>query len=132
MKTIFKFIIAITLGIFSFAANAQELDKISDALSTGNATEVALFFDKNVELTTTKEGASYSKAQAEVILRKFFEENVPTGFKPEHQGTSPEGSRYIIGTFTTTTSKFRVYVYAKPLDNKVFRVQELRFEKQKD
>ncbi|MCD8528585.1 MAG: DUF4783 domain-containing protein [Chitinophagales bacterium] len=51
------------LGVFfiTFAVNAQGFTSIGNALQSGNASEVAKFFDTNVELTILNTEAVYKQ-----------------------------------------------------------------------
>lgn len=113
--------------MFSITVNAQRFDGIVNAIKTGNASALAANFNSNVEITISGNGNSYSKAQAEQVVKNFFAQHQPKSFSVAHEGTSPEGSKYFIGTLTTSAGTFRVYVYAKA-GGGTLSVQELRFE----
>ncbi len=108
---------------------AQSFDNIANAIRTGNASALAANFQGNVEITIKETGNSYSKSQAEMVLKNFFTTHTPKGFSIAHQGTSPEGSKYFIGNLSTSTGNYRTYVYAKAV-NGVLVIQEVRFEAQ--
>lgn len=117
------------IGLF-FVTNtllAGNLDNISLAIQTGNAKEVAKYFDNTVSITIFNGENSYSKAQAEMVLKDFFSKNPPVSFNVIHKGTSGEGSQYGIGTLVTKSGTFRTYVYIKKKDA-TYYIQEVRFE----
>ncbi len=122
-------IISALLLVSSFQSQAQSFDNIANSIRTGNASAIAANFQANVEITIKESGNSYSKSQAEMVLKDFFSKNQPKSFTVVHQGTSPEGSKYFIGTLVTTGGTFRMYVYAKASGN-TFSIQEIRFEEQ--
>ncbi|MDX2001227.1 MAG: DUF4783 domain-containing protein [Chitinophagales bacterium] len=107
---------------------AQNLESISMAIQTGNAKEVAKYFDSSVEITVYNSEGVYSKAQAEMVLRDFFSKNPPTAFSLIHKGNSTQGSQYGIGTLSTSNGNFRAYIYVKQKGTTYF-IQEIRFEK---
>jgi len=113
--------------VFIQTTQAQSFDNIANAIKNGNSAELAGSFVGNVEITIKSNSGSYSKSQAEMVLKSFFSENKPSGFSISHQGTSPEGSRYFIGSLTTSSGTFRTYVYAKATGNTLV-IQEIRFE----
>ena len=120
------------LFIFSllFQINAQvPVDAVTKALQSGNATEVAKQFDKVVDITINNEQATYSKSQAEMVLKNFFSANAVSSFSPKHKGSpSDNNSVYLIGDLTTKDSKkFRIYLYFKKKSGSLL-LQELRFE----
>lgn len=122
----------ILLMLVSIAASAAffpaVLDDISLAIRSGNAREVAKYFDTSVEITIHNESKVYSKSQAEMVLKDFFTKNPVSSFNVIHKGTSNEGSQYGIGTLVTGGGSFRTYVYIKQKGTAFF-IQEMRFEK---
>ncbi|MES2620464.1 MAG: DUF4783 domain-containing protein [Bacteroidota bacterium] len=108
---------------------AQSFDHIANAIKSGNASALAAAFQGNVEITIKESGNSYSKSQAEMVLKNFFNTHQPKSFAINHQGTSPEGSRYFIGNLSTSTGNYRTYVYAKAAGGALV-IQEIRFEEQ--
>jgi len=130
MKTILhklSLFLMLTGFVFIQTTQAQSFDNIANAIKNGNSAELAGSFVGNVEITIKSNSGSYSKSQAEMVLKSFFSENKPSGFSISHQGTSPEGSRYFIGSLTTSSGTFRTYVYAKATGNTLV-IQEIRFE----
>jgi Domain of unknown function (DUF4783) len=126
MKTIVTSLL-ITLSIFltSFGQRNSINDVVS-ALRSGNAAELSKYFDDNVELTLPIKSDSYSKAQAQVILKDFFANNDVKGFELKHTGDSP-GGHYCIGTLQTKSGNFRAHVFMKTKGGTDF-VKELRFQ----
>lgn len=104
------------------------LDEITLALQTGNASQLARDFDNSVEITIVNSDDVYSKSQAEMILKKFFNSNPPKSFQFVHQGNSAEGSHYGIGNYASSGgANYRTYVYVKQKGDK-YLIQEIRFE----
>ena len=103
-----------------------DLERISLAIQTGNSKELAKYFDSTVEITIGEKEETYSKAQAEMVLKDFFTKNKPASFKMIHNGSS-QGSQYGIGTLITDKGAFRTYIYLKQKGESVF-IQEIRFE----
>src|SRR4051812_47137455 len=124
MKRIFTlFSLVAVLGSFTLFAS---IDEIVNSLKTGNATEIAKYFDNTVEITLPDKSNSYSKSQAEVILRDFFNNNPVKSFEIIHKGENA-GSQYCIGTLVTKNGAFRTTVFMKQKNGK-HTVQEIRFE----
>ncbi|MFN8298635.1 MAG: DUF4783 domain-containing protein [Chitinophagales bacterium] len=117
-------------SVFVKAEPAQSFDGITNAIRSGNASALAANFQGNVEVTIKDASGSYSKTQAEVVLKNFFAQHTPKSFSIAHEGTSPEGSnKYIIGNLSTSAGNYRVYVYAK-ITGGSLAIQEVRFEEQ--
>lgn len=123
------FLLAMMTVMYSFQLSAQSMDQFSIALKSGNASELAKYFQSNVELNTTGSSNSFSKTQAEQVLTNFFRSKSVKSFSIVHQGTSPEGSKYMIGNMATTGGNYRVYLYAKQ-SGSALGIQEIRFEEQ--
>jgi hypothetical protein len=122
-------VIAALFFLLNMNARAQSFEGITNAIKSGNASALAASFQGNVEITIKDAGNSYSKNQAEMVLKNFFATHQPKSFTIVHQGTSPEGSKYFIGNLTTTTGNYRTYVYAKSTAAAMV-IQEIRFEEQ--
>lgn len=62
------------------------------AIGSGNAAALAKNMVANVDMTLPSASDYYSKAQAEQILRKFFDEHPPKGLTIVHEGTNRSGT----------------------------------------
>lgn len=110
-------------------ASAQGFDNIAASIRKGDAAGLAKYFVGNVEISIKDAQNSYSKSQAEAVLKNFFSLHIPKTFTIVHQGQSPEGAKYFIGTLSSSAGTYRTYVYAKQV-NTNFVIQEIRFEAQ--
>jgi hypothetical protein len=126
MKAIFTSFLVAGLIMFSSFAQSDNIDGVIGALRSGNAAELAKYFDDNVELTLPVKSDSYSKAQAQVIIKDFFSNNGVKTFDLKHKGDSP-GGHYCIGTLQTKSGNFRAHVFMKTKGNKEV-LKEIRFQ----
>lgn len=126
MKRIFTLFSVLTI-VSSFSIYAG-IDEIISALKTGNANGIAKYFDTTVEITLPDKSNSFSKSQAEVVLRDFFNNNPVKGFDILHKGENA-GSQYCIGTLVTKNASYRTTVFMKQKGNRQ-TLQEIRFENQ--
>ena len=124
MKKYLLYIFA-SLSMMSFTI-ALDIGDIIAALKTGSAAGIAKNFDNTVEITLPGKTGSFSKSQADLILRDFFENNTVKSFTILHRGNNG-GSEYCIGTLATKTGNFRTTVYMKQKADKQ-ALQEIRFE----
>lgn len=117
--------------IFSFSAICQEAvqasGKIASAIKTGDARELSSFFNANIELTILDNDGTYSKSQAEMILKDFFVKNPPQDFTINHNGSSKDMSQYYIGSYKTKQQTYRIYFLLKPGNEKML-IQQLQIE----
>ncbi len=124
LKTIF---LTLMLGA-TLILSAQSFTSIGNAMKNGNSSELAKYFDGNVELTILNTEAVYSKSQAEMVVKNFFNSHSPNAYKVVHNGDSGSGAKYQIGELKTSTGTYRTYVYAKNKGGTML-VQEIRIEK---
>jgi hypothetical protein len=123
-----KFILSYIAIFFIFVAGYQSeiLSEISKSFGEGNATQIAQYFNKSIELTLFDKEDIYSNTQAEMILRDFFAKHKPTQFKIIHQG-GKEDSKYAIGRLTGNSESYRVTILIKTENNNSF-IHQLRIE----
>lgn len=106
------------------------VDEINAALKTGNTSKFLSYLADPVDLTLPGTDDSFSKTQAEVILRKFFTNNKVKNYAQKQSGKSVDGSVFIIGTYEATNAKvFRSYVLIKAVGSKHL-IQFVEFEEE--
>ena len=122
-----QFFSLVFLGILSTSFTFfTGIDDVISEIKTGNAAQVAKYFDLTVEISTPAKTNSYSKSQAEMVLRDFFAMNSVKGFDVIHKGEKG-GSQFCIGTLVTKTGNFRTTVFMKQKGTNLV-LQEIRFE----
>jgi len=122
-----KSVVALLIPIMLMAAPVT-LDEIALAIRSGNASALARYFDKSVEITIMNNEQVYSRTQAEMVIKNFFSKYPPQSFDIVHKGSSGDDAKYGIGSLVTRNGSFRTYIYIKQKNNAYF-IQELRFEK---
>ncbi len=124
MKRIFTLLfVGLSLTAFTFFAS---IDEVISAMKAGNASDVARFFDNTVEINTQEKSNSYSRSQAELVLKDFFNTNAVKSFEVMHKGEN-SGSQYCIGTLVTRNGSFRTTIFMKQKGDKQL-LQEITFE----
>jgi hypothetical protein len=103
------------------------VDDIGGYIGSGNIGGISRYMDNAVALTIFGSQSTYSKSQAEMVLRDFFNKNSPKGFTREHGGGSNNCS-YAIGTLTTSTGSYRAYFSLRQKDGG-YIIKEIRLEK---
>jgi len=124
MKRFFTLFIATAL-LSSFTLFIS-IDEVVNGLKNGDSGQIAKYFDNTVEITMPDKSNSYSKNQAEIILRDFFSNNGVKDFTIIHKGENA-GSQYCIGTLVTKNGSYRTTVFMKQKNDKQL-LQEIRFE----
>lgn len=126
MKALFNSLLVGSLVFLSSFIQQGSIDEVIVALRSGNSTDLGKFFDDNIELTLPDKSDSYSKAQAQLIVKDFFKNNGVKGFELKHKGDAPDG-HFCIGTLQTNSGSFRTNVFMKIKNNKEV-VREIRFQ----
>lgn len=126
MKRLFSMLLLGSVLMLSAFTAQNGIDEVIGALRSGNSAQLAGYFDENVELTLPDKSDSYSKAQAQLIVKDFFSNNGVKGFDLKHKGDSPSG-HFCIGTLQTNAGNFRTNVFMKIKNGKEV-VKEIRFQ----
>ena len=119
---------ALPLLALLFLSASADLSSISGYISTGNAKGLSAHFDNLVELHLDDQEGTFSRTQAEQIMKDFFRQYPPRTFSFLQDGIS-EGAnmQYAIGTYVYGSRKFRTYVYLKKRNGQML-IQELSFQ----
>lgn len=125
-KFISTFTVLFSLAMLSFTSQTTNLDEVIGALKDGKASELGKYLDDNIELTLPDKSNSYSKAQAVLVLKDFFDNNEVKTFEVKHKGDQ-NGGQYCVGTLQTKSGNYRTTVFMKNKDNKDF-VKAIRFQ----
>ena len=121
-------LLAFSLPLAGFSQSA-ELGQIATAIQGGNAKTLSTHFDNSVEVTILDQEGTYSRSQAEVIVRNFFDKYGVKGFRIIHKGESGGNSKYAIGKLESNRGTFRTYIYVKKKGDQLL-IQQLRFEEE--
>jgi hypothetical protein len=121
---IFTFGLALS---FSIAFAQAPLESIGNSFGAGNVGGISRHFDNAVSLSIPGSQATYSRSQAEMVLRDFFNKNAPKGMSIEHNGENNSGS-YAIGTLVTSNGNYRTYFALRQKESGYF-IQEIRIER---
>jgi hypothetical protein len=132
MKSHGQFRIRILLFLLVSASMIQSRsadipDAIINAIRTGNSETLAGYFNTSIEVAVQDKEDIYTKQQAALIIKDFFNRNIPSSFSVLHKG-GKEGSQYAIGNLVTSGGSYRVTILVKLKDSKLL-IHQLRFEK---
>ncbi len=101
-------------------------DDIVAALKTGNVEKMAKYFDGMIDVSLPGKSNSFSKGQAELVIKDFFSLNKVKSFELQHSGSNPS-SNFIIGTLVTSGGTYRTTVYMRTKGDKNL-IQGIEFE----
>ena len=124
MKKLFTLLtLGVLLSSFTFFSS---IDEVISAMKAGSAADIAKFFDNTVEINMPDKSNSYSKSQAELVLKDFLISNAVKSFEVIHKGEN-SGSQFCIGTLVTKNGSFRTTVFMKQKGDKQV-LQTITFE----
>lgn len=128
-KTLLFIPFLLLLSYNTISAQSSLIENAKTALKTGSSKALAGYLNEMVELSINGDKSSYSKTQAEFVLKDFFKKYPPTGFDYIHQGSSKEGLKYTIGKYKYSGGSFRVYMLIKQFKGK-YLIDTLNFDKE--
>jgi hypothetical protein len=119
-------VLSILTFFFSSFKVKTGIDEVVAAMRSGNSTLIAKYFDDLVDISMPDKSNTYSKTQAELVLKDFFTNNPVKKFEIIHKGENA-GSQFCIGTLYTKNGSFRTTIFMKQKGGGQL-LQELRFE----
>ncbi len=133
MKNALK-IITLCLSVLLFTRStavalepAGLVDDIAAAIRAGNSKDLAKYFGPTLEIILPGSDGTFSKAQAEMIMKDFFAKSAPVSFVINQKSNSTGGAQFIIGTYKNKTEKLNVYILLKPVSS-LLMIQQMHFE----
>ncbi|MEZ0483408.1 DUF4783 domain-containing protein [Fibrella aquatica] len=111
-----------------FTSVTDPTQAIGASIKTGEAHQLAAFFDTKLELRVDPVGVDFPSVradQAEVIMRSFFKKYPPGRFMPTEQG-STTNLRYTTGTYWSGSRSFRVNVLMRQTTPGQYRIHAIQ------
>jgi hypothetical protein len=109
---------------------ADPIDKVAELIKLGNIHELSKLFAANVEVDIPGDENLYSKAQAELVLDKFFNQNKPKSVKMLHKINSNPNYRFGVLIMDTNRGIFRIACTLKETEG-ILVLIEFRIETEK-
>jgi len=130
-RALVRIFFVVLFSIAGFVGQAQEdiIHNVEAAMKIGSSKELARYFNQTVEINLEGEISSYSKMQAEYVLKDFFKKNPPDSFEIIHNGASKGGLKYAIGKYSCKRGYFRVWMRIKEFGGELL-VYEMNFFKE--
>ena len=111
---------------YTIVRSSYTLDDITYAIRLGNAGELSRYLDSRVDICLPEKSDTYSKIQAEMIIRDFFSTNGVRNFTVKKRQSS-NGSEFCVGVLQTRNGDYRTTLFIKQKGDKQL-LQELRFQ----
>ncbi|MEA3477299.1 MAG: DUF4783 domain-containing protein [Bacteroidota bacterium] len=116
------------LPLMQVAAQDDIGRKLNSTIKDGDAISLSKHFNTRVDITLPSVDDTFSQNHATQVLKDFFTKYPPSSFIINHDGTSNDGSLYLIGTYKSGDNTFRVYILLKKSADR-FKIFQLQFEK---
>jgi len=126
MKSIAGFALALlTLFLVSFKS-LFSIDAVATAIRSGDVGQLAPYLDYRVDIALPDKSDTYSKSQAEMVIRDFFATNGVRNFQVKQKGENAEFV-YCVGILQTYNGNYRTTLFFKQKGDKQY-LQDLRFQ----
>lgn len=119
---------AVAMFLTSLFSNKTDTERLAKLISAGDATQLSVYFNPSIQLTTPGKQGVYSKSQAKMILSDFFDNNKPTSATIKSKGNNENGAQYVTLELNTETGVFKVNISYRGADDRL-RIHELKIEK---
>ncbi|MCB9251398.1 MAG: DUF4783 domain-containing protein [Flavobacteriales bacterium] len=126
-KLISILMLLVSIGVLA-SVGGDVFSEVENAIGIGNAKLIEQHMNTSIELETPTSKGIYSRSQAELILKKFFQKYPPISFTITQKGNGAGGSRFSVGNYVSTRERtFRVTIFVKK-NNQDYLIQEIKFE----
>jgi len=127
-NTYFFLIVLMWLSIATVSLQAQSevINQVKETIKAGSAKELSKFLNQTVDVTLEGNVQSYSKAQAEFVLRDFFKQHPPSEVNIIHQGSSKAGQPFAILQYKSGDTAYRLFMKIKSQGNTQL-IDDIRF-----
>jgi len=119
----------VVLGGFNASAQSDIIGQVKETIKAGSAKELAKYLSPTVDITIEGSVETYSKAQAEFVLRDFFKQHAPTEVSIIHQGSSKGGQPFAILQYKSGADTYRLFMKIKTV-NSTQLLDDIRFTKE--
>ena len=121
-------VLLVSLALVSYRP-LYTIDDITYAIRVGNVGELSRYLDSRVDISLPDKSDTYSKIQAEIIIRDFFSTNGVQNFTIKHKANNGGGSEFCVGVLQTRNGDYRTTLFVKQKGDQQL-LQEIRFQKQ--
>jgi hypothetical protein len=127
-----QLLVFLLLSVASIPAFAQNpvINQAGEAIKNGNVKDLVKHLNDRIDMNIDGVQQSYSNAQAEFVLKDFFQKNPPRNFEINHLGGPPDGMlQYAIGSYSSASGNYRVVIRVRKVKDE-YRVFNLDFSKE--
>ena len=106
------------------------ITQVKETIKAGSAKELSRYLHSTVDVTLEGTIQSYSKTQAEFVLRDFFKQHPPSEVNIIHQGASKGGQTFAILQYKSGGDTFRLFMKVKGSGGNTQLLDDIRFTKE--
>jgi len=88
----------------------RSIESIISALNEGSSSNLSQYFGSSITLNIDGQQGSYSKNQAEVVLRGFFKKNPPQSFSVVYKSENKASLSSYVGDYQSPGSSYKVFI----------------------
>ena len=126
---IFLAVFALLLVHVASVAQSDVIGQVKETIKAGSAKELSRFLNNTVDVTLEGNVQSYSKAQAEFVLRDFFKQHPPNEVNIIHQGKSKGGQPFAILQYKSGADTYRLFMKVKSQGSSQY-LDDIRFTRE--
>lgn len=104
------------------------IDSVISAINNNSSSDLAKFFESSISLNVNGQQGSYSKNQAEIVIRDFFKKNPSQGFSIVYSSETNPSLSSFIGDYLSEEGTFKVFIKVSQQDS-ILRIYSLEFVK---
>ncbi len=111
-------------------AEMEELtiDSVISAIDNNSSSDLAKHFESSISLNVNGQQGSYSKNQAEIVIRDFFKRNPSQGFTIVYRSETNPSLSSFIGDYLSGEGTFKVFIKVSQQDSDL-KIYSLEFVK---
>jgi len=118
-------LVILALSLFSFKT-LFSIDAVATAIRSGDVGQLSPYLDYRVDIALPDKSDTYSKSQAEMVIRDFFATNGVRNFQVKQKGENGDFI-FCVGILQTYNGNYRTSLFFKQKGDKQF-LQDLRFQ----
>jgi hypothetical protein len=93
-------------------AQGEVITHTAVAIKAGSSRDLTRYFNESVEISFDGDMSSFSKTQAEFVIKDFFKRNPAQDFKLTHEGAR-DGFIYAIGRYYFSDGSYLVFTHIR-------------------
>jgi len=104
------------------------IESVISAIDSNSSSDLAKYFESSISLNVNGQQGSYSKNQAEIVIRDFFKKNPSQGFSIVYSSETNPSLSSFIGDYLSGEGTFKVFIKVSQQDSNL-KIYSLEFVK---